>query len=119
MPEVGLVGGGRCESASSGHRLADDIGTRPIGGTPGRRAKVLQFAATHGGGLATHVLTLAQGLSRDKYEIRVLCPDAGELRRRLEQVTIAADYLAADVGMNLRSDVALFARLLRYLRRHR
>jgi glycosyltransferase involved in cell wall biosynthesis len=85
----------------------------------GRRAAVLQLAAADRGGVATHVLTLAQHLSPEKYNVRVLCPESGSLRRRLQELCIPADYLPVDAGMDLAGDARFLTQLIGYLRGHR
>jgi glycosyltransferase involved in cell wall biosynthesis len=83
------------------------------------RVRVLQFAATHGGGVATHVATLARGLNSAKYDVRVLCPPAGDFRLRLDGSGIPLDHLPFAPELDLSGDVRLLRPLVEYLRRYR
>lgn len=77
--------------------------------------RVLHFAATGHGGLATHVLTLATGLDRARFDVRVLCPTGSDLQRRLEQAGIPADHLPFLVDGSFVRELPLVPRIYRYI----
>src|SRR5688572_19070121 len=85
----------------------------------GRRARVLQFAATTDGGLATHVVTLGKGLDHTRFDVRVLCPPAGHLWRLLPRAVVAAAVLPYERGLDLLGGLRALPKLLTYLRRYR
>lgn len=63
--------------------------------------------------------TLARGLNREKYDVRVLCPPAGDLPRRLDGSGIPLDHLPFAPELDLSGDVRLVRPLVEYLRRCR
>lgn len=77
--------------------------------------RVLHFAATGHGGLATHVVTLATGLDRSKYEVRVLAPSGSDLERRLAQTGIPVDTLPFRVDGQFIRELPLLPQVHRYI----